>query len=95
MMPREKRENVMKLPALAILIALFVFGTAKATAAECARELAVSRNVPQLPLPSACRAMGPLHLDMSYAQMLAAIGPPDATAVPAIGYRDVVYVFPA
>lgn len=84
----------MKLPALAVLTALVLLGSADAAAADCAGELTANKPAPTLPLPSACRAMGPLHLGMSYARMAAATGTPDTDATPAVGYLDAVYVFP-
>lgn len=84
----------MKLTMLATLIALVLFGPAYAAAANCARELTATKPVPALPLPSACRAMGPFHLGMSWARMTVVMGSPDTDATPAVGYRDAVYVFP-
>lgn len=76
------------------LIALFLLSVADANAADCASALTATHNMPPRALPTACRTMGPFRLGMSYAQMVAAMGRPDATAIPAIGYRDAVYVFP-
>lgn len=50
---------------------------ARTAVAGCASELTSSDMGANLPLPPACRSLGPLHLGMSRVEVLKVLGPPD------------------
>lgn len=78
-----------------VFLAGVLLGVARLACADCASELTVHAVEPEQPLPPACRAMGPLHLGMSRAAMLAVMGTPDNANVPEPEPdMSVVYVFP-
>lgn len=69
----------MRLGTFAALGALAVFCPLHAALATCSSELSRSGWKRSQTLPSACRAMGPLHLRMSYADIVRIMGAPAAS----------------
>lgn len=73
-----------------------VFGlvVTHAALASCTSELA-NRAVPaELPLPPACRAVGPLHLGMSYMDAVGIMGRPDASQLFGHDEQALAYALP-
>lgn len=83
----------MNLPVLFAFALLVLSGALDAHAGSCASKLTASKLTTQ-PLPHTCAVMGPFRLRMTYAEMIAAMGPPSAAATRSAGNRDAVYVFP-
>jgi len=81
----------MKFAILCALGVAFVSGTANATPASCISELGYRGLQPEQVLPSACRAMGPLRLGMSCADVIKILNVPDASM--ALGHDEEVLAY--
>lgn len=81
--------------AIAVLTlgAMGVACAAPTTHAPCAAELTAGATAPITTLPMACQTLGPLHLGMTRAEMIEAMGVPDQI-VDSGPYRGAIYVFP-
>lgn len=81
--------------ALAVSAAavLCLFAVPRPATAACSTELSANSQAPVLPLPPACRSLGPVRLGMSQAELIAALGPPDQL-VTSEGLDGAIYAFP-
>lgn len=73
-----------------------VFGlvVTHAALASCTSELANRAVAAELPLPPACRALGPLHLGMSYMDAVRIMGRPDASELFGHDEQALAYALP-
>lgn len=62
--------------ATAFVIASLLI-SARAASADCASELTSVNSNASLPLPAACRSLGPIHLGMVRAEVITVLGKPD------------------
>lgn len=69
----------MQRPIFAVLCALAIVGIPHVAVATCTSELIDHGLEPEQPLPSACRAMGQLHLGMTKAEVVKIMGNPTAS----------------
>ncbi|MGH8215129.1 MAG: hypothetical protein ACREPZ_05515, partial [Rhodanobacteraceae bacterium] len=84
----------MKLALAVSAAVLCLFAVPRPAVAGCSAELAAGSQAPVLPLPSECRALGPIHLGMSAADLVAALGPPDQLVTSDAGLHGAIYAFP-
>lgn len=75
-------------------VALCLLAAPRPAIAGCSAELAAGGQAPVLPLPPDCRALGPIHLGMSAAELVAALGPPDQLVTSNDGLHGAIYAFP-
>jgi hypothetical protein len=79
--------------AVSAAVVVCLFAVPRPAIAGCSSELAARSEAPVLPLPPECRALGPIHLGMSHAALVAALGPPDQL-VTSDDLRGAIYAFP-
>lgn len=74
--------------------ALCLFAAPRPAIAGCSAQLAAGSQIPVLPLPPECRALGPVYLGMSTSELVTALGPPDQLVTSNDGLHGAIYAFP-